>query len=549
MLVQNLCFRVLGTARMVLVATILTALVPARPAIAHMRPLSDRQLAAISTDVVVAVVESSRSRWNAEGLLIVTDYSLRIEDRLKGGAPQRLTLTIPGGTVGGETHGTCVSTPLAEGAHYLLFLDRPEGSSVSPVTGGWQGVFREIAGADGKRWVGRGRSQAIVVSPSTGEPVELADFIRSVRQVAGREQVLLETAAASYAQAPVWPTRQPLTAADGEIADEEPGLQSIVRNAAIPPIAFNTLLPGTPFEGVDQQEMAKWNRYAKGLFQVPPAPAATWSFGNGVSDIAGFPDDADLQRGLGRGWGGGGATSLVAWRVRDGHIVEADIAFNPALSWSLDDAETSQQGGPLPFRDHLLGELANAWGDEGPLDPFNFLNLPVVSRDSVKDLRLQAFQQAVLFGEDAEAVRTTYPGTAVRDGLISSYIVIPSLLTPVYFPVHSSAATMRRGGGFQLSSVKIENPGTVTLVNPAVEVYLVPRRFSLQGAILLKRASYKLNLAPGAAQDLALGTITLPRKTAPGTYFFAFVLRDPKDAYQANNTAWGSDAARLTVTK
>jgi hypothetical protein len=211
--------------------------------------------------------------------------------------------------------------------------------------------------------------------------------------------------------------------------------------------------------------------------------------------------------------------------------------------------ETSQQGGPLPFRDSLLGELADAWGDQGPVDPFDFPNFPEVSRDSVKNVRPQAFRQATLLAEDAAAVRSTYPGTAVRDGLISSYVVRPSLLTPVYVETRPSAATVRAGGHFLLSSVKIENPGTVTLINPAVEVYLVPRRFSLAGAILLKRASFKLKLAAGAVQDLSLGTITLPRKTAPGIYYFAFVLRDPKDAYQANNMAWGSDFGRLTVTR
>jgi hypothetical protein len=521
------CLPVLRAAWVASAAWVLLGLVSVRPASAHMRPLTDRQLAAGSTDVVVAVVESSHSRWNAGGTLIVTDFALRIEDRLKGGAPERLTLTIPGGTVGGETHGTCVSTPLIEGARYLLFLDRPEESGMSPVTGGWQGVFREIAGAEGKRWVGRGQSGEVVVSPGTGEPVELAGFIRSVRELVGGAEGHAEI------------TR---------ISRQETGAKAFVSNAAIPPLAFNTLLPGTPFEGVDQQEMEKWNLYAAGLFQVPPAPAATWFFGNGVSEIAGFPDDAELQRSLGHGWAAN-ALSLVAWRVQDGHIVEADIAFNPAQSWSLDDAETSQQGGPLPFRDSLLRELANAWGDQGPFDPLGFPDFPVVSRDSVLNTRSQAFRQAVLLAEDADAVRSTYPGTAVRDGLISSYVVVPSLLTPMYFAVHPSVATTRTGGHFLLSPVKIENPGTVTLVNPAVEIYLVPQRFSLAGAILLKRATFRLKVTPGAAQDLNLGTITLPRKVAPGTYYFAFVLRDPKDAYQANNTAWSGDLGRLTVTR
>jgi hypothetical protein len=376
--------------------------------------------------------------------------------------------------------------------------------------------------------------------------VELADFIRSVRRLAGDAQALSETADASGSTAPVWPVRRPPATADGETARPETRAKAVVRYAAIPPVVFNTLLTGTPFEGVDQQEMAKWNRYATGLFQIPPAPAATWFFGNGVSEIAGFPDDAELQRGFGRGWGRG-AVTMAAWRAEDGHVVENDIAFNPAFSWSLDDAETSVLGGPLPFRDYLLGELAYSWGDEGEWDPFDFIDFPaIVSRDSVTNIRFQSYQHAVLFGDDAEAVRSAFPGTTLRDGLISSYTVTPNELNPFYEDAFPSVSTVRRGGHFLMGPVKIENPGTVTLVNPVVEVYLVPRRFSLDGAILLKRSTFRLSLASGAAQDLNPGKIAVPGKTAPGTYYFAFVLRDPKDVYQDNNTAWG---VRLTVTK
>src|SRR4029077_96588 len=113
------------------------------PAHAHVTPLTERQVAAGSPHVVVAVVEEARSRWNESRTLIVTDYSLRVEDRLRGDAPERITLTIPGGTVDGETHDTCVSTPLATGARYLLFLQDLDRPSLVPITGGWQGAFRE----------------------------------------------------------------------------------------------------------------------------------------------------------------------------------------------------------------------------------------------------------------------------------------------------------------------------------------------------------------------------------------------------------------------
>src|SRR5688500_6351512 len=111
------------------------------PASATVAPLSAPELAAASPHVVVAVVEDAGSRWDRS--LIVTDYSLRIVARLRGGTRERVTVSIPGGTVGGETHETIVSFPLEIGARYLLFLGDLERPTLTPVTGAWQGAFRE----------------------------------------------------------------------------------------------------------------------------------------------------------------------------------------------------------------------------------------------------------------------------------------------------------------------------------------------------------------------------------------------------------------------
>ena len=117
----------------------------ARPLYSFPLPLTARQLAAGSPHVVVAVVEDARSLWNAEHTLIVTEYGLRIEERLKGDAPERVTLTAPGGTVGEETHFTSLSTFLETGARYLLFLEDFDRPTFTPVTGARQGVFAESA--------------------------------------------------------------------------------------------------------------------------------------------------------------------------------------------------------------------------------------------------------------------------------------------------------------------------------------------------------------------------------------------------------------------
>jgi len=42
--------------------------------------------------------------------------------------------------------------------------------------------------------------------------------------------------------------------------------------------------------------------------------------------------------------------------------------------------------------------------------------------------------------------------------------------------------------------------------------------------------------------------LKVPRGTPTGTYYLGYFLRDPKDAYQDNNAAWGLDGFTVTVT-
>jgi len=478
-------------------------------------PLTARQLAAGSPYVVVAVVEDARSRWNAEHTLIVTDYELRIEERLKGGAPERVTLTVPGGTVGEETHGTSLSTFLDTGARYLLFLGDLDRPTFTPVTGGWQGVFPESPGGFDKT-------------------------LRAARELIAEVEAHPRAADTAWLARSEDPTLPAKAWAPGTA-------KLVVRNPAKAPITFNPLPPGSPFYKEDQKQMAYWNVYARNLFRVAPNPSSTWAFGNGVFDMAGFPTSEQMRQQFGREWGQG--TSLTAWMIRDGHIVEADVAFNPAFEWTLDDDAATRQGGPFSFKDAVLSSLGPAWGYllfsvEGGI------SLTPVSRDSVMNVKAQPFKVATLFAEDARAVRSTYPGTSIRDGVISSYSTTPSPFTPFYVPVTAAVSSARAGTSFDLvNPVKIENAGSVSLANPTVDVYLVPKRFSLEGSILLKRVRLRGTVRSGEAKTLVLGQVTLPASTPAGSYYFAFVLGVPKDGYPANNRAWSHPDVRITVTR
>jgi hypothetical protein len=465
---------------------------------AQFLPLTGPQLVAASERIVVAVVDGASSRWS--GKLIVTDYELRVEDRLAGEAAGRITLTMPGGTVGEETHHTSLSVPLEVGERYLLFLDDAAGggSSATTITGGWQGAVRESVG--------------------------FADVVDEVRGfLAGEHRdlaVIAESAAAGWQSAT-------------KILE--------IRDPAIAPIVFNPLPDSSPFAGYDRELMAYWNVYQPDLFRAA-SPTGTWHWGDGVFDMAGFADDARLQAELGQTWPTGGY-AITGRRVRDGHTIEVDIVLNPAYPWTLDEAEATRPDFPFSFRHVVLGALGKAWGLTFllPFDPGD------EAEESAVGITPQAYRLATLFSSDTEAVRAAFGDAPLLDGLISAYGVEPAPIYPIFLPSKPIPSSVRRGGKLLLTPIKIENTGTQNLVDPDVEIYLVPQRFSLDGAVLLKRFRVRANIPRGDLRHVVPGTVKVPRTVPPGVYYLAFRLRIAGDEYAGNDVAWSPYYVSLTV--
>lgn len=483
----------------VLVLAAATALVTVRLAAAQYVPRTPAELVGDSDRIVVATVDSARSRWS--GKLIVTDYGLRVEERLAGDAPDRITLTQLGGTIGGETHRVSLAVPLEVGERYLLFLTDPagRGPAATEITGGWQGAVRDSAGF-----------------------AELVDDVRAF--LAGEPEELAALAASAAT-----PAKPPAKAAFE------------VRDPAVLPIVFNPLPDSSPFAPYDRQLMDYWNLYQPDLFRAAD-PTGTWGFPNGVFDMAGFADDARLQAVLGRTWPDRGYAMVVS-RAVDGHTVEADIVQNPAYPWTLDEAEATRPPFPLSFRHVVLSDLARAWGFHETLD------LESLRQESAAGVVPQAYRLATIFSADTEALRATYGDAPVRDGLISAYGVQAAPVYPAFLPSRPIPSAVRRGGKFVLATpIKIENTGTEPLVNPDVEVFLVPRRFSLEGAIFLKRSRLRTTIERAALNHVVLGTVKVPRTAPPGVYYLAFRLKLAGDEYAGNDVAWSPYHVTLTVT-
>ena len=295
--------------------------------------------------------------------------------------------------------------------------------------------------------------------------------------------------------------------------------------------------------------MAFWNLYAGDLFRVTSTPTSDWAFGNGVSDIAGFPPDDQMETNFGMTWGesGNGTLAVTISHAKDGVITEADVALNPNYEWTTDEVLGRHYFNPYPFQEVILHELGHVWGLHHPTE-----NGVKAGWDSVMHVKDRHYYVEELFPDDTTAARAAFPpGVAIRDGLISSYTTFWNDLGFVDFtPATPSVSTIRAGRTFNLTApIKIENPGTVPLANPLVEVYLAPRLWTFTGAILIKRVRLQGTVPPGGLQTMDVGALRVPAGTRLGTYYLAFFLRDPKDAYQANNGSWSNDDVTLKVTR
>ncbi|HVG09658.1 MAG TPA: matrixin family metalloprotease [Thermoanaerobaculia bacterium] len=489
-----------------LLFTLLVLLTPSALG-AHVAQLSGRELAAASSNVVVAVVEGREVRWNGKHTLLMTDYTLRVEERLRGAAPERFTLAMPGGTLGDITDEVCSAVELEPGARYLLFLGDLDRPSLSPILGARQGAFREGAGFD--------------------------EVVAAARTLVEETPLALRTALLEDASLP---------------AKTWISAPYVYTQPAHRPIVVDPLLPGTPFSPVDQEQLAYWNLYAGDLFRVADNPSETWSFGNGVFELVGFPSEKQMTDAFEVSWGdlGGNVLGVAFVRRKDGAVIEADVALNPAKAWTLDDVEATTRGGAYSFKEVMTHEVGHMWGLKHPFETQK------TGWDSVMQYKSKVFYLGTIYADDAMAVRSAFPpGVAIRDGLVSSYVTYwesPEAELATYDPAGPRSSNAKAGGSFSLNGpIKIENAGTVPLANPKVEVYLVPRRFSFEGAVLVKTVRVQGILKPGATRQVKVSKIAIPAKVPPGTYWLGYYLRDNKDRYPANNGAWSNADVTLTV--
>jgi hypothetical protein len=101
-------------------------------------------LVATASTIVVGTVESSRTHWGAEGRLILTEHTIRVEETLKGAPSGAVRFTTVGGTIDDLTLHVSGMPVFETGEEAVVFLE--EAGAYRTVVGMGQGKFSIEAG-------------------------------------------------------------------------------------------------------------------------------------------------------------------------------------------------------------------------------------------------------------------------------------------------------------------------------------------------------------------------------------------------------------------
>jgi small nuclear ribonucleoprotein (snRNP)-like protein len=93
--------------------------------------------------IIIGKVIDSSCRWDGRHVMIYTDYTIQVEESIKGKIPSKIVLSFAGGTIGEKTIIVTDTPELKIGERYLLFSYENNKYSV-PIVGHEQGVFRLV---------------------------------------------------------------------------------------------------------------------------------------------------------------------------------------------------------------------------------------------------------------------------------------------------------------------------------------------------------------------------------------------------------------------
>ena len=492
---------------------------------AQVVPLSLEETVRQAEAIVLGTIVHRQSRWgDGTRRWMVTDYTLAVEETLyrsDQGDPiaKTVVLTYWGGTIGDETQAISDLRVPSVGERLIVML-RPEWArrmEFSPVVGLNQGLFSVVPdktnaqrGAplvvdDGGRQLaiaGDGTVVRSAAAAGASVSVSLPAFrtwlaaninaIKSSRQAAaarasgdpdrvmpvfekmpifGRESASgggrapAEQRAPSETAVPIAPHSNDPAPAQSALPEGTAVLQYVTLGPKPNlPIVVNNLPDSfTPWSPEDEYLMSRWNYYASNVFHVFVTPTGTFAWGDNVFDLDGWISSATLQNVYGSPWGAN-TIGVTFSRWIGATVVEADIALNPAFSFTLDDEWVYDGSSAQGFRQVMIHELGHMLGLDHNFNGMSLMNY--------MPSEFRAF--GLPYMDDAAGIRALYPGNAVARTDLGVNLYYASGFQSITDATHPLSVTA--GGLLTVNNYTVENVGTTTINVPTVQWYLTSAR-------------------------------------------------------------------------
>lgn len=309
------------------------------------------------------------------------------------------------------------------------------------------------------------------------------------------------------------------------------------------PIVFNIPpLMYPAWGGGFQESAAYWNSYATGVFAHYANANNTLAAANGRNET-GFLDNATIMAAYGSAWDANTLAVCLSWSS-SGRIVESDIVFNTAWTWTNDRETAYANAGVIYFQPVSLHEQGHAFGrahswvsDPGYALPsiMNYWSLPFYFTEAYR-----------VFADDAESIRAAYPARATtrNDALLTMWTMAGSMTSGNNDVLAlSMPASAQRGGSFLVRNMYAENVGTLQR-EVSVDFWLCPIPRSFSGAV------YAGTSAIGTFPRFSTGTfdrtVSVPANCPPGSFYLCAALTGGDDN-NSNSQVWSQSPILITV--
>ncbi len=272
-----------------------------------------------------------------------------------------------------------------------------------------------------------------------------------------------------------------------------------------------------PWYEMNEDHMWLYNQYVD-LWRYSDSDGS-WGK-NWSSEFGGFPSDDDLNDTWGFHWDGAYAMTCYWWLCDCCEIHEADIVFNPGVTWTPDPNVSEGNSGVVNYNTCLLHEMGHAIGMQDGYPEYYF-SVPTVMQAYYWD---QVHDVMRLHAGDVYLHRAQYKDSDATIPERTNMGVLSKWANSGWNNSTVNSTSIFQGDKLDIYSLTVENTGTTDVTSPHVRIYLCSDRSSVNTGCILVDDWWFDSFGHETYWTGNLTGMTVPLTTPPGTYYVGAIV-------------------------